>query len=230
VTLPAQATQLALFDLDGTLIDSEAGILGAIEYALAQLGAPIPPRAELRGWIGPPLRVTFPRVLGEDGDAVERAVALYRDHYGASGWRDYRVYPGIDEVVAELARQQVRLAVVTAKTDVYAARIVASLPFGTHFERVYAVGAGSAQCEKAELIARALDELCVAPHASVMIGDRHFDMEGARANGVRAIGVGWGFGDAAELARAGAVAIAQHPHELVALCVAGEPTRVRSAS
>lgn len=208
---------LALFDLDGTLIDSETGIIASIEYALAELGAEIPPRAELRKWIGPSLRATFPLALGDDAERIERAVALYRERFSAIGWREHVVYPGIAEAVAAIARSGVRLAVVTSKPDLYAGRIVASLPFGAHFEHVYAVTVGSAHSEKAAMIARALDEFGIAPEFATMIGDRHFDVEGALANRVRAIGAGWGFGDREELIAAGAHAVAASPHELPAL-------------
>ncbi|MFT3792833.1 MAG: HAD hydrolase-like protein [Rudaea sp.] len=208
------ATKLVLFDLDGTLIDSEIGIVASIEHALAQLDAAIPPREELRKWIGPPLRATFPLALGDDPERIERAVALYRERFSETGWREHEVYPGIAETVEALARSGVRLAVVTSKVDLYAGRIVASLPFGACFAKVYAVGAGSARSEKTELIARALDDFGVAPESAAMVGDRHFDIEGARANGVRAVGAGWGFGSREELLAAGADAIAGSPHEL----------------
>ena len=205
---------LALFDLDGTLIDSEQGILASIEYALARLDAAIPPRRELRGWIGPPLRATFPLVLGDDADRVEQAVAHYRERFGETGWREHRVYDGIAGVVDALAARGVALAVVTTKVDLYAERIVRSLPFGAHFGRVYAAAAGSRDSEKAAMIARALGDFGVAAGDAVMIGDRHFDVEGARANGVRALGAGWGFGSIEELREAGADAIAATPEEL----------------
>jgi phosphoglycolate phosphatase len=209
--------KLVLFDLDGTLIDSEIGIVTSIEYALEKLGAPIPSREELRKWIGPPLRATFPLALGGDAEKVERAVALYRERFQDIGWREHVVYPGIADALVALVRRGLRLAVVTSKPDLYAGRIVASLPFGAHFEQVYAVGAGSAHSEKASLIARALDEFGIAPDDAAMIGDRHFDIEGALANRVRAVGVTWGFGDRAELESAGAHAIAESPQQLLAL-------------
>lgn len=208
--------RLVLFDLDGTLIDSEEGIVASIGYALAKLGAAIPPREVLRTWIGPPLRATFPLALGDDHEAVERAVAFYRERFSDVGWREHVVYPGIGEAVGALVATEATLAVVTSKPDLYAGRIVESLPFGHRFARVYSVHAGSRHSEKAEMIAQALADFAVAADAAVMVGDRHFDIEGARANGVRAVGAGWGFGSVDELERAGAHAIAHVPHELAA--------------
>lgn len=209
--------RLVLFDLDGTLIDSEAGIVNSIEYALGKLGAPSPPRAVLRSWIGPPLRATFPLALGDDHEAVEQAVAFYRERFSAIGWREHTVYAGVDAVIEALVARGDRLAVVTTKPDLYAERIVRSLPFGAHFERVYAATAGSRDSEKAAMIAQALADFGTRAEHAAMVGDRHFDIDGARANGVRGIGVGWGFGSRAELTDAGADAIAAKPPELPAL-------------
>lgn len=209
--------KLALFDLDGTLIDSEEGILASIEYALARVGASSPPRAALRAWIGPPLRATFPLVLGEDERRVEQAVGHYRERYGDLGWREHRVYDGVGGLVEALAERGTALAVVTTKVDLYAGRIVRSLPFGARFTQVYAASAGSRDSEKAAMIGRALADFGVEPQHAAMIGDRHFDIEGARANAVRAIGVGWGFGSLEELRDAGADAIAASPAALQAL-------------
>lgn len=209
--------KLALFDLDGTLIDSEVGIVASIEYALATLDAPIPSREALRGWIGPPLRATFPLALGDDAAMIERAVELYRERFASIGWQEHVVYDGVGAVVESLARDGVQLAVVTTKVDLYAEKIVRSLPFGVHFARVYAAAAGSAHSEKATMIARALADFGVAPENAAMVGDRHFDIEGAKANRVRAIGVTWGFGSREELRDAGADAIASAPAELAAL-------------
>jgi len=200
--------RLILFDLDGTLIDSEQGIVNSIEHALSGLGVPIPSRESLRGWIGPPLRAVFPNVVGDDPATIERGVKLYRERFSEIGWLEHTVYPGIGDVVDALAAQGDQLAVVTTKADLYAERIVRSLPFGARFERVYAAPPGSNSSEKASMIARALTDFGMDARDASMIGDRHFDIEGARANGVRAIGAGWGFGSREELVSAGADVIA----------------------
>lgn len=208
---------LALFDLDGTLIDSETGILASIEYALAGLGVAAPPRSALRSWIGPPLRMTFPTLVGEDPERIERAVDLYHERFSDVGWREHTVYTGIGEVIEALSARGTRLAVVTTKPEQYAGRIVDSLPFGARFERVYAAAPRSRDSEKAAMIARALADFGQPASAAAMVGDRHFDVDGARANGVRAIGAGWGFGSLDELRTAGADVIAHAPGELHAL-------------
>jgi phosphoglycolate phosphatase len=211
--------KLVLFDLDGTLINSEPGIFGSLRHAFAQIGAELPQESVLRGWIGPPFHQSFPTVLGDDPARIELAIGHYREHYLAEGWSGHAVYPGIAEVIAALVAAGCALGVVTTKHLPQARKIVAHLPFGNAFTRIYGPDAMTAHSAKAEMIAQALADFAIAPSDAAMVGDRHFDIEGARANGARAIGVAWGFGDTAELTAAGADAIAHSPTELRALLI-----------
>lgn len=209
--------QLVLFDLDGTLIHSEAGIVGSLRHAFERLGHAAPPLEELRRWIGPPLRQSFPRVLGDDPALTEQAVQHYRERFDSKGWAEHEVYAGIAELIETLAAQGRTLAIVTTKMHSQASKIVQHLSFGAHFRAIYAPSSDSSHSEKAQMIAQALSDFGVAPEAAAMIGDRHFDIEGARSNGVRGIGVSWGFGSREELIAAGAAAIAERPADLAGL-------------
>lgn len=206
---------LILFDLDGTLIDSEIGITRSMEYALLTLDVEPPTRTVLRSWIGPPLHASFPSVLGEDEARVDLAVHHYRERFNDIGWTEHTVYPGIDELIALLASRGETLAVVTSKIDEQARRIVGSLPFGHHFDAVHGPAAGVRSSEKVALVARALREARGTADDTAMIGDRRFDIEGARGNGVLGIGVLWGFGERDELREAGAEHIVAKPSEIV---------------
>jgi phosphoglycolate phosphatase len=213
---------LCLFDLDGTLIDSEAGIFAGIRYSLERMQVPVPAPDALRRWIGPPLRQNFAHVLA--ADRVERGVALYREYFEATGWLEHTVYAGIPELLAHLKSQGHTLVVVTSKVDVHARRVVASLAFGDLFSAVYAPGPDSMASEKASMVAAALADFSGNKNTTVMIGDRYYDIDGARANGVRSIGVLWGFGDVDELRKAGADAIVGTVDEL-RLAIPGEEHR-----
>jgi phosphoglycolate phosphatase len=206
--------RLALFDLDGTLIDSQAGILGSLRHAFERIGAPLPETDVLRSWIGPPFHDTFPQVLGDDAQRIEAAIAHYREHYSATGWAQHELYPGVAEVIADLGALGSKVAIVTTKFATYAQRIAEHLPYAAHIARVYGSEAGVKQSAKAQKIAQALSDFGIAHDDAVMIGDRHFDIDGARANHVRGIGVAWGFGSEQELRDAGAHAIAHSPAEL----------------
>ena len=208
---------LYLFDLDGTLIDSEVGITGSMRYAFAQMDF-APPSAEiLRTWIGPPLRVTFPTVLGDDPALTQAAIGHYRMRFDREGWAEHTVYDEMPELVSALHAAGHQLAIVTTKLQTQAQKIIDHLPFAAAFSRVYGPGSDGLHAGKAELIARALVDFSVDAVDTVMIGDRYFDIEGALANGVRAIGVLWGFGNREELEIAGATEIAATPADLAAL-------------
>ncbi len=209
---------LCLFDLDGTLIDSEVGILGCVRHALTQLDVPHP--AEMRHWIGPPLRHSFAPLLDHDHDRIELAVEHYHERFHAIGWREHTVYPGIEDMIGQLRAAGHTLAVVTSKPERHARPIMEHLPFGSAFSRLYGPDPASPHSEKATMIAAALADFGVDPVDTVMIGDRHFDIDGAVANRVRGIGVLWGFGSQVELEKAGASALARDPDHLAQLLAA----------
>lgn len=206
---------LCLFDLDGTLIDSEPGITACIRHALAKLDVPAP--VDLRPWIGPPLRHSFAPLLDHDTVRIEAAVGYYHERFSVQGWREHAIYPGIADAIIALHDAGHRLAIVTSKPMQHAAPIIESLPFGHCFEKRYGPDPASPHSEKASMIAAALADFGTAPQDTAMIGDRRFDIEGAVANQVRGIGVLWGFGSREELQQAGAHALAAHPHELTTL-------------
>jgi phosphoglycolate phosphatase len=214
---------LILFDLDGTLIDSEIGIFAGVRHALATVGAEVPDESVLRSWIGPPLRVSFGAVLDNDSERVEKAVAAYSQRFHDVGWSEHRVYPGIPELISALVGAGHKLAVVTSKVRPHAEPIIAHLPFGEAFDALYAPDPSTARSEKAEMITAAVLDFAHVADDVLMVGDRHFDIEGAVANGVRGIGVLWGFGDREELEKAGAWKVVETPADIAALAGATVP-------
>jgi len=212
------------FDLDGTLIDSAVGITRCVAYSLERMGHPGLPAASLRSWIGPALRVSYGKLFDDPAD-VERAVALYRERYDLEGWAEHTVYAGIGDAVETLHAAGFRLAVVTAKNEPHARRIVETLPFGHRFDDVIGATLDGRLSHKPELIAEALARFGLgaddARASCTMIGDRDLDIVGAAHHGLRGIGVLWGFGDADELRMAGAHVLADTPGALPALLLGG---------
>ncbi len=204
------------FDLDGTLIDSAVGITQCVAHALTQMGQPVPAQEELRRWIGPSLRTSF-APLFNDPEKVEQAVTYYRERFDVVGWREHEVYAGIGQVVQDLRARGHRLAIVTAKNEPHARRIVEHLPFGSCFEDVIGATIDGSRSEKPQLVAEALRRLQLPAQQCWMIGDRRMDIEGARHHQMRNIGVLWGFGGAAELQTAGAQHLAAAPDALLSL-------------
>jgi phosphoglycolate phosphatase len=211
-----------LFDLDGTLTDPGPGITRCIQHALARLGRRSPRAAHLTWCIGPPLKESLARLL-ETSDAAltEDALALYRERYASVGMFENAVYPEVREGLAQLSGAGHRLWVATSKPHVYARRILAHFGLLELFVDVYGSELSGERAEKASLLRHVL-AVEAFERPPTMVGDRRHDVEGAHANGLRAIGVLWGYGSEAELRAAGADALVASMPELVS-CV-GCPT------
>lgn len=199
------AIQTILFDLDGTLVDPAIGITHSIQHALAKLGQPVFPQADLLKYIGPPLRQSFATML-HTGDLilVEQAMSLYRERYATVGLLENAVYPGIPALLAQLYERPVRLFLATAKPHVYARRILAHHGLEPYFAGVYGSELDGRHENKGDLLAYLLETEGLAAAATLMVGDREHDIQAARQNGLRSIGVTYGYGSVAELQTAGA--------------------------
>lgn len=207
------------FDLDGTLTDPKPGITRCIQYALEHLGFPVPTQDDLVWCIGPPLHASMKKFVGTD-ELAHRAVELYRERFRDVGLFENEAYAGIEETLAKVAVGGRRLFVATSKPKVYADRIVEHFGLGGLFEHVFGSELDGTRTDKADLLAYALSEAKLDPAQAIMIGDRSHDVVGARKNGMKAIGVLYGYGSLAELTDAGADHLcAAHP-DLVRYCAA----------
>lgn len=207
------------FDLDGTLTDPKPGITRCIQYALEHLGFPVPTQDDLVWCIGPPLHASMKKFVGTD-ELAHRAVELYRERFRDVGLFENEAYAGIEETLAKVAVGGRRLFVATSKPKVYADRIIEHFGLGGLFEHVFGSELDGTRTDKADLLAYALSEAKLDPAQAIMIGDRSHDVVGARKNGMKAIGVLYGYGSLAELTDAGADHLcAAHP-DLVRYCAA----------
>lgn len=202
------------FDLDGTLTDPKDGITRSIQHALRALGAPVPEADALLWCIGPPLQQSLATLLGDAG-AARDALALYREYFAQTGLYENAVYDGIPEVLTALQEAGHRLFVATSKPHVYADRIVRHFALDRFFETVFGSELDGTRTDKTALLRHALDETGVAPGVAVMIGDRKHDMIGASGNGIRGIGVLYGYGTREELIAAGAQRVVTAPKDLL---------------
>jgi phosphoglycolate phosphatase len=204
-----------LFDLDGTLTDPRAGIVGSLRFALSQLAIPCPTDDVLVSYIGPPLRGTFATLLGtNESDRIEEAMQLYRQRFADTGLYENRVYDGVPEMLARAGSAATAVYVATSKPAIYAERIVRHFGLAQHFRKVYGPELDGRYEDKADLLAHLLRQENVEPEAAVMIGDREADVRAAKASGVRSIGVLWGYGSVQELIDAGTDALCGTPGEL----------------
>jgi phosphoglycolate phosphatase len=204
-----------LFDLDGTLTDPREGITRCLQHGLEQLGRPYPDQDELVQYIGPPLRWTFPRLLGtDDPELVDAAVRHYRQRYTDVGLFENVVYDGIPELLESLQRLGFVLIVVTAKPTVYADRIVSHFGLDSYFTGVFGPQLNGRFDDKTELVEHVLAEQGLNPEHAVMIGDRATDIAAGKANGTRTLAVTYGFGSVEELTAAGPDQICNSPAQI----------------
>jgi phosphoglycolate phosphatase len=208
-----------LVDLDGTLIDPKPGLIGSVQYALRKLGLAVPPAEELLWLIGPPFRVSFPKLFGR-ADLTEEAIGHYRESYVSGAMFDAIVYDGIADAFDRLRAAGCRLFVATAKPHYYARPILEHFDLARRFAGIHGPELDGTNDHKQDLIAHILVHEGVAPASAIMIGDREFDVTAAARNGIRAVGVTWGYGSRAELEGAGAAALCDAPGALASAALA----------
>ncbi|PQM52373.1 HAD-IA family hydrolase [Mycolicibacter virginiensis] len=195
--------ELVIFDLDGTLTDSAAGIVASFRHALEHIGAPIPEGDLAARLVGPPMHHTLAAMgLGEQ---TEAAVAAYRADYTGRGWQMNTMFDGVAELLRDLRAAEVRLAVATSKVEPTARKILAHFGLDGYFEVVAGASVDGTRAAKSEVVAHALAQLTPLPARVLMVGDRRHDVDGAAAHGIDTVLVGWGYGqtDYADTADAG---------------------------
>ncbi len=215
----------ALFDLDGTLVDSLADIGAAMNHGLASQGLPPHPLSRYRHFVGEGVRQLVRKAAAPEAreDVHEAILASYRAYYDEHLFDSTRPYPGVPEVLARLAGDGVRLGVLSNKADGYTRRLVERLFPGVPFGAVYGEREGVPRKPDPTAALGLAAELGVAPAECAFIGDTPVDMGTARAAGMYAVAVGWGFRDGPELRAHGARVLATTSEELLAALRA--PTR-----
>ena len=207
-----------LFDLDGTLTDPGLGITNSVAYALGKYGITVEDRRELYPFIGPPLRQSFSEFYGFDEEKTKEAVAFYREYFSEKGLFENEVYEGIPEVLSQLKQAGKKLLVATSKPEEFTNRILEHFGLAEYFDFVAGATMDETRNEKADIIAYALEQIADADKSKiVMVGDRKFDILGARENGIDSIGVLYGYGSRTELEEAQATHIVEKPEELLRL-------------
>ncbi|MDR3587902.1 MAG: HAD hydrolase-like protein [Desulfosporosinus sp.] len=193
-----------LWDLDGTLTDPKEGITLSVQYALNRLGYPFPETDDL-GWIiGPPLKESFKILLQTmDETLLDQAITIYRERYQEIGLYENILYPGILELIAQLKEKGCLHLLATSKPRVFAKKILQHFSLDSYFSVIMGSELNGQFVEKDVLIAEVLKKAPAGSRAkTVMIGDRRYDVEGARANGIDVISVGYGYGTIEELSLA----------------------------
>ena len=201
-----------LFDLDGTLTDSGEGIFNCARLALSHFGIPAPTDAEMRVFVGPPLRDTFAK-FGVPEEGIEKAMEIYRERYNPIGIFENTPYPGIHDLLAKLQQDGHRLFLATAKPEIMAVRIMERFELAPYFELICGASLDLSRDSKSAVIAHLLSQVPDVEQV-VMVGDTAYDVIGAAEHRIPTIGVSWGYGKVEDMTAAGAVAIADTMDDL----------------
>jgi phosphoglycolate phosphatase len=220
---------LVFWDLDGTLTDPWVGIARAVRHALRRLNLPELDDPSLRRFIGPPLLDSFARECGLDAMSARQAVAAYREYYQEQGVREQHVYPGIAELLRSLFEAGVTQVVATSKPTVFARTILQGHGLDPLFSDIVGSELDGRRASKHAVLeyARRLFPVS-AGREGVMVGDTAADIAAARALGLDAIWVRYGYGDAAEALSARPTAVADTVDRLAVLL--SRPRHRRDAS
>ena len=191
-----------LFDLDGTLTDSGEGITKSVQYALEKgFGMNIEDPDELRSFVGPPLHEQFMRCAGLDSSQADEAVRLYRERYTGTGMYENSVYEGVKELLRALKKDGLTVVLASSKPEVFCRQILEHFGLLEYFDLICGSGLDGSRSDKAELIRECLKQLGMENRReeAVIVGDREYDIIGAKQAGIGSIGVTYGYGSREEL-------------------------------
>lgn len=207
-----------LFDLDGTLTDPGEGITNSVIFSLERFGITVSNRAELYKFIGPPLLYSYKEYYGFSESDAKLAVKYYREYFSEKGIFENRVYDGITDMLGKLRGNNIRLSVATSKPEPFAVKILEHFGLTEYFSLVAGATMDETRSEKHEVIEYALRGLRIEDKARcIMVGDRKHDILGAKKNGLKSVGVLYGYGSRGELETAGADMLAETPLDICGL-------------
>ncbi len=207
--------EYVLFDLDGTLTNSEGGIKRCINYAMEKIGKSKLSDEVLNSMIGPPFVVSM-KAIGLTDEETTNAIAHYRSQYAIDGWNDNVVYDGIVQMLSALHSKGLKLSLATSKPMCFAEKIMDYFDMTKYFVFLGAADTDNKRGSKIEVIEYVFQNLEIIDRSKVlMIGDRKYDVEGANLAGIDCGGVLWGFGDREELTNAGAKYIFEKPSDVI---------------
>ena len=200
------------FDLDGTLTQSEFGIIEGAKLALTHFGVDCSDTEKLKKFIGPPLYVSFHDNYGFSEEDTKEAICIYREYYTATGVYQAPLYDGILELLSDLKKNGRKVMMTTSKPLNLAETVAKNNEIFELFDGIIGPGLDDKNPSKTVLILKAMEMLGLLGddrERIVMVGDRFYDIEGAREAGIDYIGVLYGYGDKDEFQKAGATHIAE---------------------
>jgi ADP-ribose pyrophosphatase len=212
--------EAVIFDFDGTICDTGEGILKSAKYALEAFGYNTPEDyRELTCFIGPPLLVTFQEDYGADPATAEALVKKFRERYTKVGLYESCLYDGVKELLTTLKNHNIKIGIASSKPQNYIETLLDKFAIKSYFDTICGV-TFQADCEtKSSIISRCLNELGTSGNETIVVGDRKFDIDGAKANIIDSVGALWGYGNRFEFIESGAKFIAEKVADIEAIAL-----------
>ncbi|HEY95712.1 MAG TPA: HAD hydrolase-like protein [Dehalococcoidia bacterium] len=205
-----------LFDLDGTITDSREGVIGCFQHTLKELTGSYSEESTIMNLIGTPIRTIFNKLLQTDNEQlITKAISIYRDKYAEIGITGNTIYPGIAELLFSLHGKPYFIYIVTMKNTQDSEKVVRYIGFDHLIQKIYGPSLEGYPDSKADLIRSALSQNKLLENETVMIGDRKEDILAGKANGIKTVGVTWGFGSREEITESLPDYLCHSPEEIL---------------
>lgn len=204
-----------VFDFDGTIADTRRGIFDSIIYALTSYGYDVPDENVLNSFLGPPLYESFQKTTSCSDEMAKTLTAKYRELYTDNAMFRLQLFEGVEDMLKELKSKGVKMAIASSKPQKFFSKLLEHLRIDEYFDVVCGASLGDIHNTKAEIIAKAMEEMGAEKDKTLMVGDRVFDIDGAKENGIKSAGVVFGFDYTEELEKAEADFIVKTTKELL---------------
>ena len=188
------------FDFDGTVADTSLGVKKSIIYALDKKGIPVGDPNNLDYFLGPPLYESFSNIYGADEKSSEALVNTYREYYNVKGKYELEFYLGMPELIKLMFEQGIPAAVVSSKPKIYLEQILKHFNMEKFFKTVVGPELENKNSNKERLVREAISNMNLENSKKIlMVGDRFYDIQGAKDAGISSAAVTFGFGQTTEL-------------------------------
>lgn len=197
-----------IFDFDGTVSDTSEGIYNGVRYALKKMGFHELTEEQLATFVGPPLFDAFRYYFDIDEDTAHETIKAYREYYSVTGLFESKVYDGMVDLFEALKERNIKIGIATGKPQPFAERLIAKFGIDKYFDTIVGQNFKITDSSKSQLITTAYKNMGLLPERVCMVGDREFDIIGAKDAKITGIGILYGFGSREELENANADYIA----------------------
>ena len=204
-----------IFDLDGTLSDSKEGITKSVQYALGKVGIIEENLEDLEHFVGPPMVEQYMKIYGMDKEKAFETLGYYRERYTPIGIYETKAYPGVKEILDALKENDYKIGMATSKPEGMAEEVAKFLKIYEYFDIICGADLKGPRQSKADVLNKLFEKSSFVKEQSVLVGDTHYDIEGANEVGIDSVGVNWGMGTKEEMMTAGAVEVFDEYESLI---------------